>query len=214
MSALGRVSTVDALVAELRARLLDGDFSPGDKLKEVELAQRYGVGRYSLRGAMRVLTDEGLLRHEQHRGVFVPELTRQDVTDLFVLRRAVEVEAVRRVVQTRTTLAAAEKAVQRLEQLTGDEPWHEVTEADLAFHTALVSGAGSNRLERAFSPLAAELRLCMARTQTEYADDPARAGREHREILTALQTGRPATAERAIRKHLEDGAQALLSHFP
>ena len=62
--ALERVSTVDALVAELRRQVLSGELGPGSQLKEVELSERYGVGRYSLRTAMRVLTDEGLLRHE------------------------------------------------------------------------------------------------------------------------------------------------------
>ena len=58
---------------------------------------------------MRVLTDEGLLRHEAHRGVFVPHLTRADVEDLFILRTALEVEAATLAARRKLDLAEAEE---------------------------------------------------------------------------------------------------------
>lgn len=211
--ALERVSTVDALVAELRRQVLSGQLGPGSQLKEVELSERYGVGRYSLRTAMRVLTDEGLLRHEAHRGVFVPLLTRADVEDLFILRTALEVEAATLAARRSLALADAERAVEQLEAITGDEPWDEVTEKDLAFHRAYVNAVGSPRLSRSFEAMTSELRLVMAQTRMEYAD-PRQVGREHREILDGLRSGDPSRAEAAVRAHLEEGVQTLLSQLP
>ncbi|HEY6887487.1 MAG TPA: GntR family transcriptional regulator [Solirubrobacter sp.] len=211
--ALERVSTVDALVAELRRQVLSGELGPGAQLKEVELSERYGVGRYSLRTAMRVLTDEGLLRHEAHRGVFVPHLTRADVEDLFILRTALEVEAATLAARRGLDLTEAERAVQQLEAITGEEPWDEVTEKDLAFHHAYVDAVGSRRLSRSFEAMTSELRLVMAQTRTEYTD-PRQVGREHREILDGLRSGDPSRAEAAVRAHLEEGVQTLLSQLP
>lgn len=209
---LGRVSTIDALVTSLRQRILSGDFEAGSKLNEVPLAESYAVGRYSLRGALRVLTDEGLLRYEQNRGVFVPSISREDVADLYHLRAALEVEAARIAIGNQASLARAELAVETLEGMTGAEPWAQATAADLDFHREVVKAASSPRILRSFTAMSHELQLVLARSQTHYRDSQ-RIGREHREILEALQTGKVTVAEKAIRYHLEDAVDELLTLY-
>lgn len=209
---LGRVSTIDALVASIRQRVLSGDFAPGSKLQEVPLAQSYGVGRYSLRGALRVLTDEGLLRYEQNRGVFVPSLARDDVADLYKFRTALEIEAARLAIRANASLADAEKMVEQLEAMTGDESWAETIAVDLGFHREVVRAGGSSRLLRAYVAMSSELRLILARSQQHYKD-PKRIGREHREILNALASGDVTVAEKALRYHLEVAVAELLTLF-
>ncbi|MCK5890332.1 GntR family transcriptional regulator [Aeromicrobium sp.] len=209
---LGRVTTVDALVTSLRQRILSGAFPAGSKLQEVPLSESYGVGRYSLRGALRILTDEGLLRYEQNRGVFVPSLAREDVEDLFRFRAALEVEAARLAVQSNASLAAAEAMVGRLESMELDVPWAEATTADLGFHREVVRAAGSMRLLRAFTAMSSELQFALARSQELYID-PQRIGREHREILEALKSGDSQAAEAALRYHLEVASQELFDLF-
>lgn len=210
---LGRVSTVDALVGVIRQRVLSGELAPGSKVREVELSQQYAVGRYSVRGALRVLTDEGLLRYEQNRGVFVPTLARDDVQDLYRYRTALEVEASRLAILAGARFERAEEMVRQLEATSGSEPWEEVTDADLGFHRAIVESADSPRLLRSFTAMLSELQLVLAQTQQHY-DDPCRVGREHREILEALVSGDPRTAESALRFHLEVAVQELLTVFP
>jgi len=209
---LGRVSTVDALVSAIRRRVLSGEVAAGSKLREVELSQEYGVGRYSLRGALRVLTDEGLLRYEQNRGVFVPTISRDDVEDLYRLRTALEVEAARLALRRGATFDKAEEMVRRLEATTGSEPWEEATAADLGFHRAIVEAADSTRILRAFTGMQSELQLVLAQSREHYAD-PRRIGSEHREIMQALSSGDITTAESALRYHLEVAVQELLTLF-
>ena len=74
--ALQRVSTVDAIAAALRTRILDGDLGAGERLRELELAEAYGVARHSLRAALRALAAEGLVVIEPNRGARVAALTR------------------------------------------------------------------------------------------------------------------------------------------
>ena len=73
--AIERVSTVDAVAASLRTRILDGDLPPGERLREIELTEGYGVARHSLRAALRQLQAEGLVTIEPNRGARVAELT-------------------------------------------------------------------------------------------------------------------------------------------
>jgi len=93
--ALQRVSTVDAIAASLRTRILDGELTAGERLRELELVDAYGVARHSLRAALRALAAEGLVTIEPNRGASVARLTATDVDALFELRAALELEAAR-----------------------------------------------------------------------------------------------------------------------
>jgi DNA-binding GntR family transcriptional regulator len=207
---LGRVSTVDALAASLRERILSGAIAPGAQLREIELSERYGVGRHSLRAAFQALAHEGLLSHEPHRGVFVPQLDAGDVRDLFLVRTALEVEAVRLLVTRGLAVDAAVAATEALEALTGGEPWNEVVELDLDFHRELIAAVGSPRLDRGFAGLQAELRLLLAQLQPSY-ERPEKVGGEHRVLLDAILSGDVERAVAAMREHLELGTDELVA---
>ena len=90
---LERPSTAELLAAELRRAILDGDPASGERLRERELVERYGVARHTLRAALRQLAGEGLVTIEPHRGATVARLGPDEVRDLYELRAALELEA-------------------------------------------------------------------------------------------------------------------------
>ena len=92
---LERVSTVEAAANAVRELILDGRLEPGTRLREAEFAERLGIARHSFRAATQILISEGLLRREPNRGVQVPVFEPDDLIDVFRLRTALEVEAVR-----------------------------------------------------------------------------------------------------------------------
>jgi DNA-binding GntR family transcriptional regulator len=206
---LNRISIVDALGDALRDRILRGELEAGSQLREVELSEQYNVGRHSIRAAFQALAHEGLVRHEPHRGVFVPRMSRADVEDLFLVRTALEVEAVRLISLRRLDIGSAERAVAQLEALKGDEPWDEVTEIDLGFHRALVDVLQSPHASRLFVSLLSELRLLLAQLQRSYVRLEA-IGAEHRLLLDALATRSVRKATAAMREHLDVGVQDIL----
>lgn len=203
-SPLQRISTVDALVDALRSQILGGDVLPGTQFREVELSRTYAVGRHSLRAALQALVHEGLLSHEPHRGVFLPELTTEDVEDLFILRTALEVEAAHLLVARKPPIDEAVLAVEELEALTGTEPWAQVIEIDLRFHRALIGALDSPRMNRTFASLQSELRLLNAQLKASY-ERPDKVGAEHRLVLDAILSGRSDRAVKAVRQHLDVG---------
>jgi len=203
-----RVSTVEALAMTLRTRVLEGGYPPDAPLREVELSVTYGVARNSVRAALQVLVHEGLLRHDPNRGVFVPSLTRHDVEDIFWLRIAIEVEAVRRQVPGGDGLAPARESIEALSTL-GPHDRAASIEEDLRFHRAIVDRAHSPRLSRAHKALESEIRLSFAQWGFSY-DEPRAIASEHAALLAVIDRNTKERAARALREHLENSLQTML----
>src|ERR1700745_326359 len=89
-----RVSVADQVAAVLRQRILNGELRPGTPLPEVSLSTSLGVSRNTMREATRILSLEGLLRRDIHRGVAVSQLSLKDVQEIYHLRRMLEIPAV------------------------------------------------------------------------------------------------------------------------
>jgi DNA-binding GntR family transcriptional regulator len=195
------VSTLDALSASLRRRLLDGELAPGTALGEVDLASEYGVARPTARAAIQALVAEGLLRREPNRSARVPELTADDVRDLFYVREPLELQVVATLVDRHERPPAAEEAVRRLEALPRRAPWDEVVEADMDFHMALVEAVGSPRLERVYASLQSEIRLCMVQLKPVY-DEVTKVAAEHRDLLELIANGPKRAALKMMTEHL------------
>ncbi len=205
---LETVSTVHALERALEKRVLDGQFRPGEHLREIELSREYEVGRNTLRAAFDALVGRGILMKAQNRGVFIRVLTERDLADIYELRAALEVQAARTLAARRAVPADARDALARELGLDEDFPHRSRIEADLAFHHAVVTGAGNTRMTRAYEDLASEIRLCLGQLVGEWATLRLLAT-EHEQILAAIGSGRPAMAEAAVRHHLA-GARARL----
>lgn len=199
---LETVSVVDALEDDLARRVLEREFLPGEHLREIELAEEYKVGRHTLRAAFDGLVRHGLLEKARNRGVFVRILTERDLVEIYELRLALEAEAFRILTKRRETPPRAVEAVRELSKLSSRSPQQAFVEADLAFHSAIVDGAGNRRLARAHEELRAEIRLLLAQLVNRYASARELA-KQHTELLEAIESGNPSKAEAAIRDHFE-----------
>lgn len=208
---LERVSTSEALVNALTRQILDGSIEAGSWLREVDLAERHGVSRQSLRAALVELVHLGLLQREPNRGVFVPVMTEADMRDLYRVRSLLEVEAARTVARLPEAWPAMEAVVARLERLPTDVGSYEMVEEDFAFHRALVAGVGSVRLSRAHETLCSEIRLSFVANIRD--DGQHYLAGEHRELLDVIRRGDPDAAEARIVTHLDAGLAASLQRI-
>ena len=208
-----RLQTTPELIADrIRSGILDGRFPPQYQLAEVELARQLQVSRGPVREAMQRLIQEGLLRSERNRGVFVVELDDDDARDVYVARAAVEKAAAVLVARRAdpADLGAVESVVDRL-RAAATSSWSEVVEIDLEFHATIVDRSGSERLQRMFRTLAAETRMCLVRLERFY---PVRGSvvTEHAEILEAIRAGDELVVRRLIDHHMEEAAARLSLH--
>ena len=201
------------MTERLRASIVNGSLEPGSQLSEVELANSFGVSRGPVREALQRLVQEGLLLSEPHRGVFVPVLTDEDVHDIYLAREALESAAIRLDRRERARpprrAEALDQFVTQMEKAEAAGDWEAVGNFDLEFHVALVEASGSQRLQRMFSTVISETRLCLGVLTA--ADARADLVQEHRQICDLMQEGETEQALAVLKKHFDDAVVTLSS---
>ncbi len=212
LSPVARESTASFIARQLREAIMYGSLAPGAQLGEATLARRLEVSRGPLREAMQRLVQEGILRSEPNRGLFVTELGDDDVRDVYLARAAVERAAVRAILAGDVT-AAVEALGEPLDRMVasaehGDLP--ALSDADLAFHETLVARADSPRLRRMHQTLLVETRMCMAELERTYRRTDEIVA-EHRGIVDALRSGDRSRLDEMITAHMDDALARLVT---
>lgn len=152
--------TAERIASTLRRQITAGEHPPGTRLSEEMLGARLKISRNTLREAFRLLSHDGLLMHELHRGVFVREPNEADLIDVFHLRRVLECGTVRSLTRLGAErLAPLTDAVVAGQNAAEQGTWHEVGTANIDFHQALVALGGSRRADDTIRRLLAEVRL-------------------------------------------------------
>jgi DNA-binding GntR family transcriptional regulator len=189
----------------LRERIVEGYFAPGQQINESLVASQLKLSRGPLREALQRLSQEGLLVSKPNRGVFVVDLTSDDVEEIYSVREILELGAAeiitgqsaerRRQVSEKLAKIAAE-----LSAAAAADRWSSVLKLDLEFHTTLVSEAGNSRLLRAYTTLATESLICMTNLEQAY---PAPSSVSHHKVMAELiATGSMAEIRPAFHRHL------------
>ena len=207
-------STYGPMVTErLRAGIVNGTRAPGSQLNEGELASEFGVSRGPVREALQRLIQEGLVRSEPHRGVFVPVLSDDDVRDIYLARTALESAAVTHVIDGPGGGPVADdldRFVTLMAESAAADDWEAVGNHDLDFHIALVAATGSERLQRMFSTVISETRLCIGvLAAAEVRNDLVE---EHRQIAAMVRDGRADDALAALTKHFDNAMLEIACH--
>src|SRR5207302_10452616 len=132
----------------IREAIVDGRIPAGDQLRESRLVDMLGTSRGTVREALRLLVQEGLVEYRMHHGAFVqsPKLAGQ--LDVYVAREAIEVSAARTLIERTEALDLsaldAALASMRTREARQTRPPEETTDADVRFHHELGRLAGSD----------------------------------------------------------------------
>lgn len=201
----------DAIYESLRSGILDQGFPPGSTFTESAVALRFSVARPTAKLAIERLVAEGLLRRESHRAAHVPELTRDDIVDLFDNRAVVECAAIASLALGGLIPAEAIAAHRALVASVGtDLPF---AQDDIAFHRALVAGQPSPRLARMHGLLMGEIELCIGQVQSQGLVAPLDIVAQHQAILDAAIAGDSDLAIARTREHIHSSRDKLLARY-
>ena len=214
MSPVKRVSLADQAAELLAERIRGGEWEVGAKLPgETTLAPQLGVGRSTIREAIRQLAGRGILQTRQGSGVFVSSLAGDEELDL-ALRRvdiARVIEARLAIESESAALAAARRAPADLRAMRealaarakalSDIESH--VDADLAVHRSIVAAAGNEILLGIFDSFVPRLREAMVdmlRLKGAWGDAADQA--VHEALVEAIASGEPDRAREVCRAHL------------
>lgn len=189
------------VVQMLSTAILSGKYRPGDRLNESQIARELNISRIPVREALSQLQEQGLVQNRERRGMFVTNITTEEVLQISSLRLILETEALRlaRARMTAEILAELEALVEQMENWDGD--LLDARALDLQFHRALWRASGNPYLERTLYGLIVPL---FAHKTLEHVTHDVRRWRmgHHRALLDAV-TGRSG----------EDLQTVLLTHL-
>lgn len=223
---LQRYPLVDQLADSLRARVRDGEWAIGSKIpSETVLSAELGVGRSTVREAIRQLVGSGMLAARQGAGVFVvsteeiadwPVVVRKAaIADVIEVRLTIEVEAARLAALRRTDddLLRLRKAIAKRDGLSTRDR-EAFVDADLAFHAAIVEAAGNPVLIALWESFLVRLReaLLAYMDVLDLAPTPTQtASSLHRAIYDAVWYRDAERAAAVSRDHLTQMHARLVS---
>jgi DNA-binding GntR family transcriptional regulator len=201
----------DVVFNTLRQAILRGELKPGERLMEIQLADKLGVSRTPIREAIRKLELEGLVLMIPRRGAEVAEITEKSLRDVLEVRGALEELAVKLACQKITDeqiheLCIAEKEFEQALH-SGDVTTY--AEADVKFHDVIYNATDNQRLIQ----LLFNLREQMYRYRVEYLkreDSHETLLAEHKKIIETIANRDMDAAVDAVCQHIDNQVSAVI----
>jgi DNA-binding GntR family transcriptional regulator len=196
--------------ATLKGMIRDGGVRPGQRMREIEIAEAQGVSRTPVREAMHRLVSEGLLESTSARGIAVTELSKQQVLELYALREFLEGASARFAAQHASLpeMRALHELIEHIHTIPEDDHFQHAA-LNKHFHAQIAEAAHNTYLSRALSQLSDSLMLVPGTTfQAKGRVGDVR--REHLAILNAIDARDAEGAERAAREHIRLAGQVRL----
>jgi phosphonate utilization transcriptional regulator len=206
-------SLTSVVQQEIERAILQGEYAPGAKLVEANVAERLGVSRGPVREAFRMLEEAGLVRTEKNRGVFVRDIPIEEAVEIFDLRAAMD-ELVGRKLASSITPAQMKELkglVDAMEKAVKAEDTRGYHLLNLKFHDRLVEMAGNSKLTAIYRKLIKELSLFRRLNLADGWLMPISAG-EHRQIIKAIASGDAEAAGKAMFDHVMDSKERTIAN--
>jgi DNA-binding GntR family transcriptional regulator len=210
------VSLRDQAYAALKQMIMDADIyaHPEEiRLDERQLSQALGVSRTPIREAMTLLEQEGFLRTEPRRGIFIVRKTKKQIIEMIEMWAALESMAARL-----ATINASDADIAELRRMfdefrttTPADHIDEYSDANIAFHQAIIRLSGSNLMGKTIENLFIHVRAIRKMTIAQ-TDRAARSIIDHMRIIEALEARNTELAERLVRQHSLDLAAHVETH--
>jgi DNA-binding GntR family transcriptional regulator len=190
-------TAAEFVAARLRMEIQAGDHRPGTRLRQGEIAQRFGVSTTPVREAFALLQADGLLQIDRYRGAVVFRHTVKDLQDSYEIREALETLAIAKAIPNITPemVEDIQALIDEMRGIADDDRWMELNNE---FHLRLYAAADSPRLESVIANQreASSIYIRMRIQNMKRADD------QHQEILDACVAHDVKRAQEAVRTHL------------
>lgn len=191
------------LFSQLQADILSGDLKSGEKLTEKKICDKYAVSRTPVREALRQLEMDGLIENIPNRGAFVVGFSEQDVDDMYTLRKAYEVQAVRWAIEriSKEEMEQLEETFEFMEFYTMKNDVSKMLNINTGFHQIIYNASHNRMLQQLLSSYQVYIKH-ISPSNYFAVDYLATVLKEHKAIFQAF-----------LNKDIEAGAEAMAIHM-
>lgn len=202
----------DQVLAELRQRIVNGDYPPGERLTEDRLAADFGVSRNPVREALRIVQAEGLVTMTPRRGAVVCTPDASTIADLFAVRSSLETVAARLAAERATPgdVADLRALLEAARVATEQVDFSRVAELNNELHLRVSAISGNPWLSSISGSLYLHVNWVF---RLGAANRAPHSWAEHIRLVDAIEAGDPAAAEAATSAHVAAAAVAALDNL-
>ncbi|EUB99501.1 transcriptional regulator, GntR family [Rhizobium sp. CF080] len=200
------------LEQEIERVILSGEFAPGDRINEKELALRFGISRGPIREALRSMDSSGLVEQVPNRGFFVRQLSAEQACDVYDVRAALFGLAGKLLAERIT-----EEGIEKLKSFIADmdaavasDDFESYVKINFEFHEFIVAGGRNASLAQQYLGLVKQLRLYRARSLM-HRESMQASHIEHHAMAEAIIARDPARALATHTRHVEAAKERLMA---
>jgi DNA-binding GntR family transcriptional regulator len=206
-------SLTDQVHDYLSHSIIRGEIRPGERLIENDLSQRFGISRSPLRECFRILESDGLVVINSRKGVFVRDLTRKDIEDVFPVRIALECLAARLAIKIidEKEIAILDDLIVQMETTLNNKNIREFLHLNSAFHSVFIKASHNQVLENTLKSLGKGFwfRIGFLFFQSPRGLD--HSNQIHKEIVKAFRQRDAVLTEKLVEEHIQHVQEHLLT---
>lgn len=202
----------DVVFNTLRQGILRGELKPGERLMEIQLANKLGVSRTPIREALRKLELEGLVNMVPRKGAEVADITEKSLRDVLEVRKALEELSVQLACEkiTEEEIEELKRVAERFKDTLDDQDVTKIAEADVAFHDVIYTATDNQKLILLLN----NLREQMYRYRVEYLKKEEAYPQliaEHEELIDNISKRNKEEATRIMCEHIDNQVATVIN---
>jgi len=201
----------DQVYENLSHAILTQQIKPGQHLVEQPLADQLSVSRVSIREAIRRLAQDGLVEIIPSKGSFVVNLTADDVEEIYQLRSALEIIALKEIMTAKhhVHVSPLDQIVAKMISLEQKEDRLQGAALDNQFHRTLMNLSGLSRTIRIWEQMSSQITMVIYTVSSHYPSYEGLVER-HAKLVYLIRSGNYQNTETYLKEHIQEGAQLLL----
>lgn len=202
----------DVVYNTLRQAILRGELKPGERLMEIQLANKLGVSRTPVREAIRKLELDGLVLMIPRKGAEVADISEKSLKDVLEVRKALEELAVQLTCEkiSKVQIAELKQAAEEFKKILKSNDITQIAEADVRFHDVIYMATDNQKLIQLLN----NLREQMYRYRVEYLKRPGvypQLIQEHEEIIRQIEKREKERAAEITCRHIDNQVEAVMN---
>lgn len=202
----------DVVYNTLRQAILRGELRPGERLMEIQLANKLGVSRTPVREAIRKLELDGLVLMIPRKGAEVADISEKSLKDVLEVRKALEELAVQLTCEkiSKVQIAELKQAAEEFKKILKSNDITQIAEADVRFHDVIYMATDNQKLIQLLN----NLREQMYRYRVEYLKRPEvypQLIQEHEEIIRQIERREKERAADITCRHIDNQVEAVMN---